>query len=149
MTIKYRVHEVAKDFEVSSKEILDILSAHCEGEKKSMTALEANELDIVFDLLTAKHSIKNLKEYLESGKAARAAKKEAEPEEPKADTAADSRRAEQERILALLQQAKAAEQAEKKAKAEPEKKPAKATEKKAEPKKEAKKEPEKKTILIE
>ncbi len=138
MTIKYRVHEVAKDFEVSSKEILDILTAYCEGEKKSMTALEANELDIVFDVLTAKHSVKNLKEYLESGKAARAAKKEAEPEEPKADTAADSRRAEQERILALLQQAKAAEEAEKKAKAEP-KKPAKATEKKAEPKKETKK----------
>ena len=139
MTIKYRVHEVAKDFEVSSKEILDILSELCEGEKKSMTALEENELNIVFDLLTAKHSIKNMKEYLESGKAARAAKKEQEPEEPKDDNSADSRRAEQERILALLQQAKAAEEAEKKAKAEPEKSKAKATEKKAEPKKEAKK----------
>ena len=68
MTIKYRVHEVAKDFEVSSKEVLDILAAHCEGEKKSMTALEENELDVVFDILTAKHSVKNLKEYLEDGK---------------------------------------------------------------------------------
>ena len=131
MTIKYRVHEVAKDFEVSSKEVLDILAAHCEGEKKSMTALEENELDVVFDILTAKHSVKNLKEYLEDGKAQRAAKKAEEPEEPKADNAADSRRAEQERILALLQQAKAAEEAEKKAKAEPKKETAKPAEKKA------------------
>ena len=131
MTIKYRVHEVAKDFEVSSKEVLDILAAHCEGEKKSMTALEENELDVVFDILTAKHSVKNLKEYLEDGKAQRAAKKAEEPEEPKADNAADSRRAEQERILALLQQAKAAEEAEKKAKTEPKKETAKPAEKKA------------------
>ena len=131
MTIKYRVHEVAKDFEVSSKEVLDILAAHCEGEKKSMTALEENELDVVFDILTAKYSIKNLKEYLEEGKAQRAAKKAEEPEEPKADNAADSRRAEQERILALLQQAKAAEEAEKKAKTEPKKETAKPAEKKA------------------
>ena len=131
MTIKYRVHEVAKDFEVSSKEVLDILAAHCEGEKKSMTALEENELDVVFDILTAKYSIKNLKEYLEEGKAQRAAKKAEKPEEPKADNAADSRRAEQERILALLQQAKAAEEAEKKAKTEPKKETAKPAEKKA------------------
>ena len=52
MMIKYRVHEVAKDFGVSSEDIIAILSEYCEGEKKRMTVLEENELDIIFEKLT-------------------------------------------------------------------------------------------------
>ena len=52
MINKYRVHEVAKDFDVSSKAVLEILSKHFEGQKKSMTALEPNELDIIFEVYT-------------------------------------------------------------------------------------------------
>ena len=49
MIVKYRVHEVAKDLEVANKEVLDILGKYVSEPKKHMTALEENELNIVFD----------------------------------------------------------------------------------------------------
>ena len=51
MMIKYRVHDVAKDLDVPNKEVLDILGKYVKEPKKHMTALEENELDIVFDRL--------------------------------------------------------------------------------------------------
>ena len=39
MMIKYRVHEVAKDLNVPSKEIIDLLQKHFGEVKKHMTAL--------------------------------------------------------------------------------------------------------------
>ena len=53
MMIKYRVHDVAKDLDVPNKEVLDILGKYVKEPKKHMTALEENELDIVFDLCNA------------------------------------------------------------------------------------------------
>ena len=52
MINKYRVHEVAKDFDCPSKEILDIVTKHFEGQKKSMTALEEAELDVIYEIVT-------------------------------------------------------------------------------------------------
>ena len=52
MVIKYRVHDVAKDLDVPNKEVLDILGKYVKEPKKHMTALEENELDIVFDRCT-------------------------------------------------------------------------------------------------
>ena len=63
MMIKYRVHEVAKDFNLPCEDILGILSTYCEGEKKKMTALEENELDIIFDKLTQDNAVKSFKKY--------------------------------------------------------------------------------------
>ncbi len=76
--MKYRVHEVAKDLGVQNKEILDILEKYVDEPKKHMTALEENELDLVFDSFTQEHSVKNFGEYFASG-----AKKETKKEEPK------------------------------------------------------------------
>ena len=109
MMIKYRVHEVAKDFDKSSKDILDILKAHCEGEKKSMTALEENELDVVFEVLTKDNEVKSFKEYFAEGLS--------KPKSPKANQKAeksnDDLRAQQERIAKeLLKQAALAAKAE-------------------------------------
>ena len=36
MMIKYRVHEVAKDLNVPSKDIVTLLGKHFEGQKKHM-----------------------------------------------------------------------------------------------------------------
>ena len=47
MMIKYRVHEVAKDLNVPSKEIIDLLQKHFGEVKKHMTALTEEELDSV------------------------------------------------------------------------------------------------------
>ena len=63
MINKYRVHEVAKDFDVSSKEITEILNQYFDGQKKSMTALDENELDIIFESFTQNNSVESFDEY--------------------------------------------------------------------------------------
>ena len=63
MMMKYRVHEVAKDLEVANKEVLDILGKYVKEPKKHMTALEENELNIVFDKFTQDHAVENFDVY--------------------------------------------------------------------------------------
>ena len=46
---KYRVHEVAKDFGVPTKQITEILTKYAETPKNHMQVLEENELDIIFE----------------------------------------------------------------------------------------------------
>ena len=48
MMVKYRVHEVAKDFNVSSREVIDFIKETTGAEKKHMTALNEDELNLVF-----------------------------------------------------------------------------------------------------
>ena len=48
MMNKYRVHEVAKDFDKPSKAVIDLLGEYFEEPKKHMTALEEKELDVIF-----------------------------------------------------------------------------------------------------
>ena len=50
--IKYRVHEVAKDFNLGTKEITDILTKYAKTPKNHMQVLEDSELAIIFDYLT-------------------------------------------------------------------------------------------------
>ncbi len=63
MMFKYRVSEVAKDFGIQSKEVIALLAQFSETPKKSATALQEDELDLVFDYLTQKHNKENLDEY--------------------------------------------------------------------------------------
>ena len=68
MIDKYRVHEVAKDLKVTNKEIIDFLSEHFPGEpKKHMTALEEDELNLVFEHFTKKTQVENFEEYFAMG----------------------------------------------------------------------------------
>ncbi len=144
MLIKYKIHELSKDFNVSSKDIIALLQEKLGVEKKSQTSLEDTELDLIFDLLTAKHQVKNFDEYFAAGKLARderAAAKQAEK---------DRKFQEQLAVLEQLKAAKAAEEAKnnpkpvkkeqpKTAENKPEKKP----NTKAEPKPQKKQEPKK------
>ncbi|MEE0980607.1 MAG: translation initiation factor IF-2, partial [Acutalibacteraceae bacterium] len=82
MINKYRVHEVAKDFDVSSKSVLELLGKHFEGQKKSMTALEENELDVIFEVYTKENSVESFDAYFAT---ANEPKKEEKAEEPKAE----------------------------------------------------------------
>ncbi|MDD6276819.1 MAG: translation initiation factor IF-2 N-terminal domain-containing protein, partial [Clostridia bacterium] len=63
MINKYRVHEVAKDFDVPSKEITEILNKYFDGQKKSMTALDENELDVIFESFTQNNSVDSFDAY--------------------------------------------------------------------------------------
>ena len=81
MTKKYKVHELAKDFDISSKYVIENLSKHFEGEKKSQTALEEKELDFLFDLITKENSVENFDAYFNAvpKEKPKAEKKEAVP----------------------------------------------------------------------
>ena len=50
--IKYRVHEVAKDFDVTSKVITEILTEYATTPKNHMQVLEDEELSLIFEYLT-------------------------------------------------------------------------------------------------
>ncbi len=76
MIEKYRVHEVAKDLGVQSKEVLDLLAANFEGERKSMTALDEKELSLVFHHYTSQNQVENFDEYFAAGEAKKQAAKQ-------------------------------------------------------------------------
>lgn len=64
MIEKYRVHEVAKDLNVPSKDIIDLLNKNFpETVKKHMTALTEQELSLVFEHYTKLHNQDNLDDY--------------------------------------------------------------------------------------
>ena len=58
--IKYRVHEVAKDFNLGTKEITDILTKYAKTPKNHMQVLEDGELAILFDYLTQHHPVDSI-----------------------------------------------------------------------------------------
>ena len=85
--IKYKVHEVAKDLGVQSKAVTDVLEKYCNSTKKSMTALEEEELNVVFDYFTQQNSMESLAPYfavrdkaVEENKAQKAAPAEKKPQ---------------------------------------------------------------------
>ena len=60
--IKYRVHEVAKDFNVASKVISQILTDYVAPPKNHMQVLETNELDVIFEYMTQHNQVDSLEE---------------------------------------------------------------------------------------
>ena len=67
--IKYKIHQVAKDLNVTSKDVIDAVAEYCKVTKKSMTALEESELNAVFEHFTQKNQVANFDEYFASNKA--------------------------------------------------------------------------------
>jgi len=81
MMDKYRVHEVAKDLNVPSKELLDLLGKYFpDDQRKHMTALTEQELNVVFDYYTSRRQMEDLGEYFASAKPAAPAKEETKQE---------------------------------------------------------------------
>ncbi len=89
---KYRINALAKDLGVKTKEITDLLSAAGKGQKSPMTALEPDELSLVFEHITQQHQvdIEAFFRQYEEKKKARKAKEQAERE--KADAAQKAER---------------------------------------------------------
>ena len=75
---KYRVHEVAKDFDIKSNIVIDLLGKYFDGKKKHMTALEPDELDLIFDTFTKENQVEDLNTYFNYMPASK--KSEAKPE---------------------------------------------------------------------
>ncbi len=118
MTNKYKISELAKDFGLTSKDIIKIVAEKTGAEKKSGAALDEKEISLVFDTLTKQNEVKSFADYFATGAESRAAAKKAREEEK------NKKLAEQMAILEQLKAAAAGQNGEK-------------AEKKPEPKKEA------------
>ncbi len=104
MTNKYKISDLAKDFNMKSKDITDIISALTGEEKKSGATLDETEIALVFNKLTADNQVKSFKDYFATGDAARQQAKKAREDE-KNKMLADQ--------MAILEQLKAAAAAQK------------------------------------
>ena len=74
---KYRVHEVAKDFGVATKDITEILTKYAETPKNHMQVLEDRELSLIFEYLTQHNQIASIATVFAEG--AKAEEKKPEP----------------------------------------------------------------------
>ena len=63
MITKYKVNEVAKDFGLQNKDITETLAKFFDEPKKSQTALDTKELDVLFDVLTQENSVSDFNAY--------------------------------------------------------------------------------------
>ena len=97
---KYRVHEVAKDFGLPTKQITEILTQYAQTPKNHMQVLEDRELSLIFEYLTQHNPVSGIQVIFAEGtkpaekKAGPAPEKKAEPKKeqgkapaPKAETA--------------------------------------------------------------
>ena len=75
---KYRVHEVAKDFGIATKDITEILTKYAETPKNHMQVLEDRELSLIFEYLTQHNQIDSIATIFAEG-----AKTEEKKPEPK------------------------------------------------------------------
>ncbi len=135
---KYRVHEVAKDFGINSKKILEILDGNSPEPRKHMTALEDAELDLIFDTITKENEVESFDEYFAAGEREKAEKQAAKEtaEEEKTEEAEETPTEEPKKAE------KAAKKPKKKDEPKKEKAPAAAQkEKKPEPVKDEKPKP--------
>ena len=149
MTNKYKISELAKDFNIKSKDLIDILTTLTGSEKKSGGVLGEEEIGLVFTYLTAKNSVKSFDEYFAMGAESREKAKKAREEEKNKKLLEQMAILEQLKAAAAAQNGEAAPKDEKKETKKPaekketpkktEEKP-KAEDKKPEPKKVEKKE---------
>lgn len=65
LMIKYRVHEIAKDLGVMSKEVLAVLKEYTGEARTHMAALSNDEINIVLEYYTQKNSVENFDEYFD------------------------------------------------------------------------------------
>ena len=63
---KNKVSDMAKDFGLTSKDILSVLSTYEDGSKKPSQVLSADEVNLIFEHLTQKHQVKIESIYAES-----------------------------------------------------------------------------------
>ena len=61
--IKYKVKEVAGDLDVATKDVIAVLKEKCGVDKKAMTTLSEEELNILFDYYTQKNAVADLSDY--------------------------------------------------------------------------------------
>ena len=61
---KYKLNALAKNFNMKAKDIIDVLAQHDIPGKSTMTALEDNELNIIFEYLTYANQVEDIEPYM-------------------------------------------------------------------------------------
>lgn len=61
--VKYKIHELAKDFGMKSNVFIDMLKDYSDTPKKSQTSLTTDELDIVFEKITKDNQVTDFSAY--------------------------------------------------------------------------------------
>ena len=119
--IKYRIHEVAKDFNVASKVISQILTDYIAPPKNHMQVLETPELDVIFEYMTQHNQAESLEEIFKTpakpaapAKEKPEAKAEQKPVPAPADAARKSEQKPADKAAPAEPQAQSAAQTQKK-----------------------------------
>ncbi len=136
MTNKYKISDLAKDFKLSSKEVIAIVTEITGTEKKASATLDESQIGLFFNKITKDNQVKDFKSYFATGEESREKAKKAREEEK------NKKLLEQMAILEQLKAAAAAQNGEKapeEKKEEPKKAKAPAKPKTEEVKKETKK----------
>ena len=93
---KYKVTDIAKDFGISTKKVIETFAELTGETRKTGATFEENEVNALLEALTRKTAVKDLGEYLSSGKEPQPVKQEtkkpeakpqAKKEEPKPEAA--------------------------------------------------------------
>ena len=93
---KYKVTDIAKDFGISTKKVIETFAELTGETRKTGATFEENEVDALLEALTRETAVKDLGEYLASGKEPQPVKQEtkkpeakpqAKKEEPKPEAA--------------------------------------------------------------
>ncbi len=91
---KYKVSDLAKDFNVKNNVIIDLFKDFEDNTKKSNSALTDEDLDIAFDMMTSKNAVADFNAYFAAKKPEKKEPEKKAPEKaaaPKPQTADDKR----------------------------------------------------------
>lgn len=91
---KYKVTDIAKDFGISTKKVIETFAELTGETRKTGATFEENEVNALMEALTRETAVKDLGEYLASGKEPQPVKQETKKPEakPKAKKKSRSRR---------------------------------------------------------
>ena len=95
ISTKYRIRDVAKDFEMTPKDIIDIVALYYEKPKSNMQILEDEQLNVLFDHITLHNQISSIAEVyavaapVKAPEAPAKAEKAEKGEQPAQQSAAD------------------------------------------------------------
>ena len=82
--IKYRIHEMAKDFGMPTKAMMELFEKYFGKPKNHMQVLEEDQLNLLFDVITQQHQIDSLETVFAAAPAPKA-EPAPQPEAPKAE----------------------------------------------------------------
>ena len=80
---KYKVTDIAKDFGISTKKVIETFAELTGETRKTGATFEENEVNALLEALTRKTAVKDLGEYLASGKEPQPVKQETKKPEAK------------------------------------------------------------------